>query len=107
MAHKIFRPARDRLAEIWDYTERLWGEEQADRYLTGLALELDKIAASPYRWRRVKAEGLEGVYVAKYRHHFIFYRRLLGSELGVISILHENMDLPGRLKEDYGRAEGE
>ncbi len=30
MAAKIFPAAKARILEIWDYTEKTWGEEQAD-----------------------------------------------------------------------------
>ena len=30
MAAEIYPAARERLLQIWDYTERKWGEEQAD-----------------------------------------------------------------------------
>jgi len=97
--HRIHPSARRRLVEIWGYTEETWGAEQADRYVEGLFTELDLIAQKRRRWRPVKEDGLEGVFFAKYRHHFIFFRDL-GSELGVVTVLHESMDLPNRLRED-------
>jgi len=36
VAAKIFQTAKERLLEIWDYTERTWGEEQADKYVRDL-----------------------------------------------------------------------
>ena len=38
MAAKIYRAATERILEIWDYTERTWGEAQADKYVTQLFL---------------------------------------------------------------------
>ena len=99
MEYRIHPSARRRLVEIWDYTEETWGAEQADRYVEGLFAELDLIAQNRRRWRPVGEEGFEGVFFAKYRHHFIFFRDL-GSELGVVTVLHESMDLPNRLRED-------
>jgi hypothetical protein len=40
------------------------------------------------------------VAVVRSQHHYIFFRELSQGILGVISILHENMDIPSRLKED-------
>lgn len=34
-------------------------------------------------------------------HHYIFFRELSGGEIGVITILHENMDLPARIRDDF------
>ena len=101
MAHRIYLSARRRLVEIWDYTEETWGAEQADRYIEGLFTDLESIAENRLRWRPVQEEGFEGVFFTKYRHHFIFFRDL-GSELGVVTVLHESMDLPDRLREDAG-----
>jgi len=101
MNHRIHPSARRRLVEIWEYTEETWGPEQADRYIEELFAELDRIARNRHRWRPVKEDGFEGVYFAKYRHHFIFFRDL-ESQLGVVTVLHESMDLPNRLREDNG-----
>lgn len=100
MTHKIYPSARERILQIWEYTEHTWGEEQADVYVNGLFSELDEVVGSSNLWRPVKEEGFEGVYFTKYRHHFIFFRKLPGGELGVITVLHENMDIPDHLKED-------
>ena len=99
MEHRIHLSARRRLVEIWEYTEETWGAEQADCYIEGLFAELDLIAKNRRRWKLVREEGFEGVFFAKYRHHIIFFRDL-GSELGVMTVLHESMDLSNRLRED-------
>jgi plasmid stabilization system protein ParE len=105
MTHRIYPSAKERILEIWEYTEEKWGEEQADRYITGLFAELDEISSARFRWKPVREQGFESVYVARYRHHFIFFRELTGGVLGVISILHEVMDLPNRLHEEVKRNE--
>jgi plasmid stabilization system protein ParE len=46
---------------------------------------------------------LSGVYFIRHQHHYVFFRELSSGELGVISILHENMDIPARLREDSER----
>ncbi len=99
MKHKIHPVAARRLVEIWDYTERTWGGEQADRYVEELFVELDRIAESRHRWKGVKRPGFAGVFFARYRHHFIFFRDL-EDRLGVLTVLHESMDIPARLRED-------
>jgi plasmid stabilization system protein ParE len=99
MGHKIYATARRRLIEIWEYTDRNWGVEQADHYIEGLFEELDLIAKRPHRWKPVQQLGFKGVFFAKYRHHFIFFRDIDG-QLGVITVLHESMDIPNRLLDD-------
>lgn len=106
MAAKFHPAARRRLVEIWDYTDDNWGPEQADCYIEGLFAELDRIARRRDRWKPVQEHGFEGVYFAKYRHQFIFFRDLDG-RLGVITVLHESMDIPNRLLDDIEQSDQE
>jgi plasmid stabilization system protein ParE len=39
-------------------------------------------------------------YFIRYRHHDVFFRELSGSRIGIMSILHERMDLSMCLAED-------
>jgi plasmid stabilization system protein ParE len=48
---------------------------------------------------------LKGVYFFRHRHHYVFFRELSKKRLGVISVLHEKMDIPARLREDAERAD--
>jgi plasmid stabilization system protein ParE len=43
------------------------------------------------------------VYFIRYERHFIFFRSLSADALGVIGVLHENMDIPMRLRQDADR----
>jgi hypothetical protein len=36
MQHKIYPAAHRRIIEIWHYTDKVWGEKQADKYIHGL-----------------------------------------------------------------------
>lgn len=100
MAAKIFPAARARILEIWDYTESKWGADQADQYVTELVEAIHKAEGNRQRWRRVADQAVSGAYFIRFRHHFILFRELTKGSLGVISVLHENMDIPARLKED-------
>ena len=35
-----------------------------------------------------------------YKHHYIFFRELSKDLLGIVNVLHVNMDIPSRLKEN-------
>ena len=100
MPAKIYRAAQARLLEIWDYTERMWGEAQADDYVRELVAAAHQASEDRTRWRLLKNRAVHGVFFIRHRNHFIFFRELFSGEIGVISILHENMDLPARLFED-------
>lgn len=103
MEVKLLPAAKDRLLEIWDYTERTWGESQADRYVSGLVAAIHEAVNARHRWRPVMDEALPGVYFIRYERHFIFFRSLSTDAIGVISVLHENMNIPTRLREDAAR----
>jgi plasmid stabilization system protein ParE len=97
---KIYRAVQTRLIEIWDYTARTWGEKQADACVRSLVAAVEQIQAERQRWRPLRDRALPGNYFTRHRHHYVFFRELSGGEIGVISILHENMDIPARLRED-------
>jgi toxin ParE1/3/4 len=107
MAAKIYPVAKERLLDIWDYTEKTWGAEQADRYVRELVAAIKAIEGKRHRWRSVMDEALPGVFFFRHQHHYVFFRELSKGTLGVISILHETMDIPSRLREDLERGENE
>ena len=100
MRYRFFPTADRRQDDIWDYTYDTWGEEQADAYIEGLHVAIDSAAKGEKRWRKLEHTKLKEVYFIKYRHHFIFFKVLSNGTLGIISILHENMDVPSRILED-------
>lgn len=97
---KIFPPAEARLIEIWNYTFDTWSEEQADSYLQGLINRIHSVAQKRYSWRPVADRTLRDVWFIRYEKHYIFFRALPEGDLGIISVLHESMNIPARLKED-------
>jgi toxin ParE1/3/4 len=107
MAAKIYPAARERILEIWDYTERIWGEDQADRYVRDLTEAVNAVGGKRHRWRPVMDESLKGVFFFRHQRHYVFFRELSKRMVGVISILHENMDIPSRLREDSEQGENE
>jgi plasmid stabilization system protein ParE len=100
MTIKILPAARERLLGIWQYTSETWGDEQADNYVSGLVESLEHLANRRTLWRPLGERRFRGIFCTRYRHHYIFFRELPEAALAVISILHESMDLPNRLKED-------
>jgi toxin ParE1/3/4 len=104
MQYKIYTAAKKQLVEIWQYTEAKWGEEQANNYISGIYSSIVKISSSPELWRLVKNDKIKNVFYCRYGKHFIFFRSLSDKSVGIISILHERMNLPERLKHDYNKA---
>jgi len=105
MAVEILPPAEARLVEIWAYTKIEWGQVQADRYLRGLAAEIKDADRKRKNWKRFPDTVIRGVFYLRYRHHRIFFREFSDGVVGVITILHESMDLTARLREDADQIE--
>jgi len=100
MRYRFFRAADKRQDEIWDYTLEKWGERKAVEYIRGMHDAVSNASDDPRLWRRIERKGFEKVFHIRYEKHFIFFRVLSGGVLGIISILHEWMDIPSRLRED-------
>jgi len=107
MAAYRFYPRADAAQDkIWRDTLEKWGEAQAIAYVTGLHAHLQCLCGDRNIWRRlpqrlaVPPDIKREAYCSRYEHHYVFFRELDNGDLGVMSILHERMDLPVRLKED-------
>jgi toxin ParE1/3/4 len=61
------------LGEIWDYSARNWGAEQADRYILAIRGACEALAAGSRRGRAIDdiRPGYRKLAVAS---HFLFYR---------------------------------
>jgi toxin ParE1/3/4 len=83
------------LRDIWRYTYKTWGPEQADKYFD--QIEACCEAVGDGRARSKSLDGLqEGVHIHRCEHHFIVW--LVGGRPIIIAILHERMDFMQRLK---------
>jgi plasmid stabilization system protein ParE len=113
MAGYLFYPPADAAQDrIWNDTVEKWGEAQAIRYVTGLHQHLQFLSETPPLWRKLPgnlaiATDLKvDVYFSHYGRHYVFFRKLSGDRIGVVSILHDRMDVPVRLAEDLQLIEG-
>lgn len=106
---RLYRTAQEELEDIWFYTFRKWGERQADRYLSKIYDCLQELATKERYWRKLPRELCvppdvkHEIYFARLERHYIFFRELKNNDVGIISILHDAMDIPVRLAEDLER----
>jgi toxin ParE1/3/4 len=99
MAKVVFRQeAVDDLNNIWDYTFNKWSEAQADYYYSVIKFACNKIGDNPQLGREY-SEISSNLLGFKSGKHVIFYHLISESEIEVIRILHERMDLKNRLTE--------
>ncbi len=97
MANVILRQeAIDDLNAIWQYTLNEWSESQADKYYSTIKFHCLQIGKNPKLGKEYPeiAENLFGLNSGK---HIIFYQILEESDVEIIRILHERMDLINRL----------
>ena len=106
------------IADILDHTEVSFGRDAADRYLTLIkaaladlledreppgsraAVELDPTARIYHiRHSRSRTPAHERVRTPR---HFVLYKVLMQDVIGVARILHDAMDLPSQVADDYG-----
>ncbi len=104
MPARIFAPAESRLLDIWDYTLERWGQEQADLYLRDLIKHIHSLSQERPHWRHLADPDLPGIWFIRHRHHYIFFRELSPGLIGVITVLHEKMNLPARIRQDADQA---
>lgn len=83
------------LEEIWLYTFKNWSLEQADRYHSLITGEIKFLSSNPNSGK-VLDHIRKGYRSSKVNAHHLFYR-FTSTEIEVIRILHENMDIPNRL----------
>jgi toxin ParE1/3/4 len=86
------------LEGIFDYTARLWGVEQAYKYLNQLHKCAEKIAVGRGRYKDLShiRAGLRSI---RCQQHYIYFVRLENMSARIVAVLHERMDLMARIAE--------
>lgn len=90
--------AVDDLSKIWDYTYKVWSENQADKYYYELlenCQELSKNRNLGQNYIEIDSE----IYGYKSGQHIIFYKMLNEKEIEIVRFLHSRMDLKNRIQE--------
>jgi toxin ParE1/3/4 len=97
MRYIISQEATNDLEKIWLYTNETWSIEQADRYLNLLMDEIEYLAVNPKSGNDY-SHIRKGYFRSRVKSHFIFYKiNLKKSQLEIIRILHQQMDIESRI----------
>jgi len=83
------------LIEIWLYTFKAWGEQQADKYLDDLDAAIQLLAEQPLICRE-RIELVPPIRIHHHEHHLIVYLAI-GDGINIVRVLHENMDVDSHL----------
>lgn len=96
--YSLTNKAVEDLSEIWNHTYDYWSERQADNYYQML-LENCREIADNHNLGKNYAGILNRLLGLRAGRHIIFYRKLNSNEVEITRILHERMDLKGRIVE--------
>jgi len=94
-AYRLTKKALDDLRSIARYTEKAWGREQRNKYLSNLNSSIQMLAHDPQLGRACD-EIKQGYRKHHVGRHLLFYR-LIASRVEIIRILHDSMDVDSHL----------
>ncbi|MBN1251200.1 MAG: type II toxin-antitoxin system RelE/ParE family toxin [Bacteroidales bacterium] len=99
MKYRISEKAISDLETIWFYTLNKWSRGQADRYHNLIINEIEYIVNNFDFCRRMDYVR-NGYRMSKVKSHLIFCKKTKDNIIEIIRILHQNMDIENRLKEN-------
>lgn len=94
---EITPEAENDLVDIWVYTCKEWGVDQADHYLDQLERGMNQLIEHPELGVDC-SHVLPGYRRLQQERHLFFYK-LENSKVLIVRVLHEDMDAPRRLVE--------
>ena len=84
-------PAAERdLTDIWRYTSKQWGREQANRYTLGLKDMCQKVADAAQRGQ--SCANIRPGYRRRNIEQHVIYFKMTTEGIAVVRILHQRMD---------------
>jgi len=94
----ISEKAVEDLNDIWNYTAENWPVEQANRYYN---LILDEIEYVSENFENIKDFGnvRKNYKYSKVKSHLVFYKKTENTEMEIVRILHERMDIKNRIND--------
>ena len=99
MRLRLSKLAHADLESIYDATVAKWGQEQAGRYLNALWDALEKVSATPERWR-LRDDLHPGCRICFNGRHAILYR-VHQNRAEIARVLHDAMDFRRHLPSDF------
>ena len=88
--------AYEDLKSIAIYTQENWGVSQRNIYLKMMDNAFNELSEDPDRGRKID-NIRSGYHKYKIGKHFIFYRLVSESDIEIIRILHQKMDIESHL----------
>ncbi len=98
---RISAPTKLDLGRIGDYTRRAWGAAQKRKYLGQIKVMFEAVRDTPGIGAR-RDDIRTGLRAQSVRKHVIFYR-VTKTELVIVRVLHESINLELHLKPKRGK----
>ena len=99
MAEYIIREkALEDLNNIWVYTAENWSVEQANRYYNLIVDEIEYVSVN-FDESKDFSNSRKNYKVSQVKSHLVFYKKTENTEMEVVRILHERMDLKNRVSD--------
>ena len=96
--YTISEKALDDLNNIWIFTAENWSLEQANRYYNLILDEIEFVAENLETTKDFGSIRKDYRY-SKVKSHLIFFKRIGNTDLEVVRILHERMDVNHRMND--------
>lgn len=93
--YRLTSAAKSDLLGIWEYTVKIWGKKQAEKYLLDIESQLEQLATNPELGRK-RPEIKPGYHSFPVEQHVIFYMKS-NLHIDIIGILHKRMDIDKNL----------
>ncbi|HEX8314196.1 MAG TPA: type II toxin-antitoxin system RelE/ParE family toxin [Flavisolibacter sp.] len=90
--------AVDDLSTIWEYTFEAWSESQADKYYELLTSSFQEIVQNPELGKNYDDID-KGIFGLRVGRHIVFYRIAQSTDIEILRILHQRMDLKNKIGE--------
>jgi toxin ParE1/3/4 len=91
-SYVLSQAADNDIQEIYEYTAKNFGDDQAIKYLTGLEDLFYALCAHPHTGRQ-RDEIREGIRSTNYVSHIVFYK-VVEKRIRVVRVLHASRDVP-------------
>lgn len=96
--YSISEKALEDLNNIWIYTAENWSIEQANRYYNLIVDEIEYVADN-FETTKDLSNVRKNYNYSKVKSHLVFYKKTKNTEMEVVRILHERMDVKNRINE--------
>ena len=93
MSYRLSDRAQADLVEIWDYSAKQWGVDQADRYIDALMARFGWLSGNAALWKP-RSDLAEGLYSYPQQSHAIYFRVFADASdvIEIVRVLHGRME---------------